>query len=70
MPKEFKVEHQPDKVKINYKERKGGYLLTVTVPPGTAAGLVEDEIILKTDKPKASEVKIPVTILISNAGAG
>ena len=44
--------------------------MTVTVPPGTAAGEVEGNIVLKTDHPNASELTIPVSILISRSGAG
>ena len=44
--------------------------MTVTVPPGTAPGPVDGEVILKTDNPSARELKIPVSILISNSGAG
>ena len=50
--------------------QKGRYRMTVTVPPGTAAGEVEDAIVLETDHPHASEVDDPVTILISRSGAG
>jgi hypothetical protein len=44
--------------------------MTVTVPPGTASGTVSGEIVLKTDNPKVSELKIPVSILIRRAGPG
>ena len=49
---------------------KGRYRMTVKVPPGTATGTVVGEIVLKTDNPKASEVKIPVSILITRSGPG
>ena len=42
----------------------GQYLLTVTVPPGMPPGDIDDQIVLKTDHPKAGEVKIPVAIRI------
>ncbi len=45
---------------------QGKYRLTVTVPPGLSPGLVDDPIVLKTDHPKAGEVKIPVTIYVSS----
>jgi hypothetical protein len=48
---------------------KGRYRMTVEVPPG-ASGTVSGEIVLKTDDKRASEVKIPVSILIRRAGAG
>ena len=40
------------------------------MPPGTPAGEIDGDIVLKTDHPKASELKIPVIILISNAIPG
>ncbi len=43
--------------------------MTVKVPPGTAPGWINDTIILKTDHPKVSELKIPVNIFVSNSGA-
>jgi hypothetical protein len=70
----FEVAHQPANVNVTIaanetEAKKGRYRLTVAVPPGAPAGLVEDEIILKTDNPKARVLKIPVTIVISNVGA-
>ena len=44
--------------------------MTVTVPPGTAPGPVDGEIILKTDHPSARELKVPVSILISSSSSG
>lgn len=44
--------------------------MTVTIAKGTAAGPVDGDIILKTDNPKATEMKIPVSVLISNSPAG
>src|SRR5262249_36824775 len=74
-PTKFEIARKPSKVDIKITpndtaSQKGRYRLTVTVPPGTSAGHIEEEIILKTDHPKAGEVKIPTTILISNADAG
>lgn len=68
----FKVAHKPEKLDVSIAPNdapslKGRYRVTVTVPPGTAAGLVDDEIILQTDHPKVSELKIPVNIVV---GAG
>lgn len=41
------------------------YKLTVTVPPGLPAGShFDDTIILKTDHPHASEVKVPVMVIV------
>jgi hypothetical protein len=74
-PTKFEVAHKPSQLDINIApndtaSQKGRYRLTVTVPPGTPAGHIIEEIVLKTDHPKAGEVKIPVTILISNSEPG
>jgi hypothetical protein len=45
---------------------KGRYLMTVTVQPGTPSGVIDDEIILQTDHPKAKEVRIPVNIVVGS----
>jgi hypothetical protein len=71
----FEVADRPGKldVKITPDDtptQKGRYKMTVTVPKGTSAGPVDGDIILKTDHPKAVEMKIPVSILISNSPAG
>jgi hypothetical protein len=68
----FEVAHKPAKIDVSIAPNdtptlKGRYRVTVTVPPGTAAGLVDDEIILHTDHPKVRELKIPVNIVV---GAG
>jgi hypothetical protein len=69
----FEVVRKPEKLKIEVVlndegDKTGVYRLVVTVPPGTAPGSVEDLIVLKTDHPLASEVKIPVNIFIRDAG--
>lgn len=43
------------------------YRMTVKVLPGTPAGKIKDEIVLKTDHPLASEVKVPVDVLVQAA---
>ena len=50
----------------NSEEQKGRYRMTVKVPPGVAPGKIMDEIVLKTDHPKATELKIPVDVLIED----
>jgi hypothetical protein len=42
--------------------------LTVTVPPGTPNGVISAPIILKTDHPQATELKIPINIIVRSAG--
>ena len=66
MTKKLDVAVAPDEK----SKRKGRYLVTVKVPPGTASGTVSGDIVLKTDNPKASELKIPVSILIRRSGPG
>ena len=74
-PVEFEVAHAPKKVEVQITRdetptQKGRYRMTVKIPKGTPAGPIQDEIILKTNDPRASELKIPVNILISNTGSG
>ena len=74
-PTKFEVAYHPDKLDVKITPdytptQKGRYKMTVTIPKGTAAGPVDGDIILKTDNPKASEMKIPVSVLISNSPAG
>jgi hypothetical protein len=66
-PKEIQIQIAPN---IDNPKMKGRYRATLTVPPGAAPGWINDHIILKTDHPKASELKIPVSIYVSNSGAG
>jgi hypothetical protein len=73
-PTKFEVAHHPEKldVKITPDDtptQKGRYKLMATVPRGTSAGRVIGDIILKTDHPRAGQMKIPVTVLISGSGA-
>ena len=73
-PTRFEVAHHPDKVDVKITPddtptQKGRYKLTVTVPPGTSAGPVNGDIVLKTNHPKASEIKVPVSILISKSSS-
>jgi len=71
-PTNFKLAHKPEKIEVAISPNdtptlKGRYRVTITVPPGTSAGLIDDEIVLQTDHPKVNELKIPVNIVI---GAG
>jgi hypothetical protein len=66
----FEVMQKPEKLEIDIRRAdtpalKGRYIMTVTIPKGTAAGHVEGQIVLKTDCPGVSEVRIPVRILVS-----
>src|SRR5262249_34670081 len=70
----FQVAHKPEKVQVVIERDetptlKGRYRLTVTVPPGTPPGPVNDPIILKTDHPKVSKLEIPLNIFISRSAS-
>lgn len=73
-PTKFEVVHKPEKIEVTIERnetptQKGRYRLIINVPPGTAPGpVVEDMIIIKTDHPRASEIKIPVWIVITGSG--
>ncbi|MFM7590568.1 MAG: hypothetical protein ACKO85_02140, partial [Isosphaeraceae bacterium] len=68
----FEVAGAPDVVKVGVKpaddksatDATGRYIMTVTIPPNSKPGVVEGDIVLKTDHSMASEVKIPVTGII------
>jgi hypothetical protein len=71
----FEVAHKPEKVEVAIEPddtptMKGRYRMTVKVPAGTAAGPVNDQIILRTDHPNFSELGIPVSIFISRSRPG
>lgn len=70
----FQVVSKPENMEVAIASddrpgMKGHYRVKVTVPPGTA-GTIAGEIVLKTDHPLVSEVKIPVDILVSRSGSG
>jgi hypothetical protein len=70
-PTNFTVAQKPKNIEVavipnETPSLKGRYRVTVTVPPGTPAGLVDGEIILHTDHPKVKELKIPVNILVGS----
>jgi uncharacterized protein DUF1573 len=68
---QFEVASKPDKIRVAIAPEetpgvKGRYRLTVTVPPDTAPGVLDDPIVLKTDHPRIREVKIPIQIYVSS----
>ncbi len=72
-PTTFEVESKPENLKVEIAPsdnppREGQYQMIVTIPPGTPPGWIDDQIILKTDHPKAGEVRIPVDVRIGSAG--
>ncbi len=71
----FEVVHKPEKIDVTIESnetptQKGRHRLTVSVPPGTPSGPIEDEIVIKTDHPRAAEMRIPVMILITKSSDG
>ena len=71
-PTKFTIERKPEKIDVQIVPNeqsgaKGRYRLIVTVPRGTPPGLIDDEIVIKTDHPKVSEIKVPVNVVV---GAG
>lgn len=42
------------------------FRMTVRVLPGTPAGQIRDEIVLKTDHPRAAEIRLPVDIIVTS----
>jgi hypothetical protein len=67
----FTITHKPEKVEVSLEPNetptlKGRYRLTVTVPPGSPAFQVADEIVLKTDHPRVKELRIPVSVVVGS----
>jgi hypothetical protein len=68
----FEVVRKPDQLNVSVEpndsgDHKGRYRVKVDIPKGTMPVYIDAPIILKSDVPNASELKIPVNILI---GAG
>jgi hypothetical protein len=64
----FEVASAPKgvKVEITPTALKGRYKFAVVVPPGTPAQDIEDEVVLRTDHPKAERLVVPVSIWVVN----
>ncbi|WP_435006535.1 DUF1573 domain-containing protein [Tundrisphaera lichenicola] len=67
----FTVVDKPDFLEVDFQpieqpaESKGSkYKMIVRVIPGTIPGKIVGEIVIKTDHPQASEVKVPVDVLV------
>jgi hypothetical protein len=70
----FVVEKKPEGMEVSIEPQpanpdvKGSsYKMTVKLAPGLESGRVEGEIFLKTDDPKATEIHVPVNVLIKGA---
>ena len=70
----FEVVKAPKALKIDIsltdEGKPGRYKLVATIPPGTPAQQVDEDIVLKTDHPHAGEVIIPASVWVLNASAG
>ena len=64
-PKGLDVSVTPTKTTPGTKGSK--YKLTVKVLPGTPAGEIEGDILLKTDVPMAGEFHLPVSVLVQSS---
>ena len=70
-PTKIEVVSKPEKLKVEVAPIEGGgagrYRLIVTVPPGSPVERIEDEIVLKTDHPKAGRLTVPISVWVLNA---
>ena len=73
-PTKFEVTEKPEILNVTIAEdpaQKGKYRLTVAIPPGTPPTAIDNEmIVVKTDHPRATELKIPVKIVVTNSSSG
>jgi hypothetical protein len=70
----FEVVSKPEALDVSFEEipqppgSKGSkYKMAVKVIPGSPPGKILSEIVLKTDHPLATEVKVPVDILVQGS---
>jgi len=71
----FSVEKKPPGLDVaiepipaaNATAKGSKYKMTVKVVPGIESGRIIDEIVLKTDDPKAKELRVPVDVLVQGA---
>ena len=70
-PTKVEIVKKPDGVQAEILPAANGaagrYRLVVTVPPGTPPVRIEELIVLKTDHPKAAELKVPLSIWVLNS---
>ncbi len=69
----FEVAHTPkgiqaEVIPVANTSKKGLYRLVLTVPPNMPSQNVEDEILIKTDHPKAIELIVPISLWIQDGG--
>lgn len=70
----FSVDKKPSGMNVsitplphNPGAKGSSYKMTVKLEPGAESGLISDEIVLKSDDPKASEIRVPVSVLIKGS---
>lgn len=63
-PENLKVEVSPVDVKPGADGNARQYRMTVSVPRGTAPGVIDGMIVLKTDHPQADHLKIPTHVTV------
>lgn len=68
----FTVAEKPEKLEVSITPDdsaagvKGRYLMKISVPKGTSPGLIDGDIVVKSDIPSAGELKIPVSFLVGS----
>ncbi len=71
----FEIASKPEILKVEITpetgpDASGRFRMTVTVPPGLPVGAIDRPILLKTNHPKLPEIRIPVSIYVSNRMEG
>jgi len=71
---QFSVENKPESMDVSFEPiaqpadfNGSKYKMTIRVIPGTPPGRILGEIVLKTDHPQATEIKVPVDVLVQAA---
>ena len=70
----FEVLRKPEALQVRFepiapsssaaKAKFRQYRMIVTVPPGTKSGTIEESILIKTDNPRAEQLKVPLDLII------
>lgn len=65
---DFTVAQKPEKldVAIEPADAKGRYRMKITVPKDTPPGLIDGDVVVKSDLPNGGELKVPVSFLVGN----
>lgn len=70
-PVRFEIASKPEILKVEITpetgpDASGRFRMTVTVPPGLPVGAIDRPILLKTNHPRLPEIRVPVSIYVSN----